>query len=162
MTKQQSGPKDLVQKVNSLRKGKPGLDEERIDAEVDFDSGDEMPNASETEAADSPLHAPQDLRFGGEDVSGMSEWSMRAHSPELDDGLDAGDFKRSDGEILGELWDTLGQKTQDIKGLDITVEAGEVYLRGTTTNGNTREWIEELLLDIPGVKEVHDEIILAK
>jgi hypothetical protein len=134
--------------------------EDYLGEEVDFVSGDELIDNGRIGEMDSPVHPSQDLRFGGEDLSGVSEWSMRARSPELDDGLDAGDIKRSDSEILNEIWETLGDKASEIRNLEITVRGAEVYIVGKVSDAAKRDWVIDLLLNVPGVKNAYDGILV--
>jgi hypothetical protein len=97
--------------------------------------------------------AKQDLRYGGEDVSGVSEWSMRARNLELDDGLDAGDFIRPDTEILDDIFDACEEQGLQRTGVDFEVAGAEVTIRGRADK-QTGERLEQMLLDIPGVKLV--------
>src|SRR5689334_11913515 len=95
------------------------LDEEQSGAAAAF------PNkrSGEVYAGDPDIEtfAKQDLRYGGEDFSSVSEWSMRARNLELDDGLDNGDFVRSDTEILMEVFDACEELGLRSRGIDFEI-----------------------------------------
>jgi hypothetical protein len=104
------------------------------------------------------LAGAPDLRYGGEDLSGVSEWLLRAHSPALDDGLTAGDFLRSDEQILQEVLNTLTPLLGPRHGVQITVQQGLVTITGTVKNMLIREEVVDRVLRVYGVQEVLDRL----
>ena len=128
------------------------------DNEIAFD--DDFVHANNGREMDSPMHPTQDLRFGGEDLSGVSEWSMRAHSPEFDDGSDASDIKRSDTDILNGIWESIGDEESDVRDLEIAVRAAEVFVQGKVKEGGQRENLINLILSVPGVRNVYDGVVV--
>ena len=105
---------------------------------------------------------PNDLRFGGEDISGVSEWSMRATHLELDDGLDAADFHRSDDEIRNEVYELFNERRWTAEPIECDVAGGEVKLNGRISRRDLREEIEAAVKDLPGVREVYNFLELAR
>ena len=125
---------------------------------ADGPSDDEAPplDQAETGIPDIGDFGPQDTRFGGEDLSGMSEWSMRARSLELDDGLDAGDYRRPDNEIIVEAAEALESQLTEPAQLQFQVRGGELTIEGWISSKEQLEKIETAAQNVPGVKEVHN------
>ena len=135
-----------------------GMTFENAEAPWTNDGGEENDESSGDNGLDDAVQASssgKDLRFGGEDISGMSEWSMRARELQLDDGLDAGDFMRSDFEIRSQVEVALNEcmAGNDIK---VEVKEAEVTLRGHYARKLTKAEIEDLVLGIPGVRDVRN------
>ena len=122
-----------------------GLREGEIGADVDLPE-------------DFPAALPE-LRFGGEDVSGVSEWTMRARRLELDDGLGGADFARSDEEILGDVLDALREHVAQAERIECSVTGGVVTLKGAIESPVLRERLELLVKDLPGVREVRSSLL---
>lgn len=97
---------------------------------------------------------PNDARFGGEDVSVISEWTFRAHQPDLDAGLGAEQFKRTDLEIYEQLLETLEEECHSGREISIDVSGGEVTLSGVVTSREVRDQLETAALHVPGVRSV--------
>ena len=131
-------------------------------ADLVSDEGNDEPPVPEGESSagdpDIGILGSLDLRFGGEDISGVSEWSMRARALELDDGLDAGDFKRPDKEIAQEIFDAFQEEELDITNFECEVAGAEVTMRGIAASSEARERMEDMIKDLPGVKEVSNLI----
>jgi len=100
-----------------------------------------------------------DLRFGGEDISGVSEWSLRATHLELDDGLDAGDFHRSDEEIRSEIFELLDERHWSDESIEYVVSGAEVRLSGKVSKRELCQEVESAIRDLPGVKEVQNFLL---
>lgn len=134
---------------SEIRAGHPTADEPSDDEPSD-------PGQDETGIPGIGDFAPQDTRFGGEDISGMSEWSMRARMLELDDGLDAGDYKRPDNEIAIDLADALERELRGPGELSFKVSGGEITVEGWLAGKEQIDNLETIALNVPGVKEVHN------
>jgi hypothetical protein len=102
----------------------------------------------------------RDLRIGGVDDSGVSEWSMRQHSPRHDDGFDQGDFLRSDHEISEQIQTIIDGIHADRMNIDFSVAGGVVTLSGYVEAPEDKDVIEEYALQILGVEEVRNQIQL--
>ena len=135
------------------------------DALVDFDDEGELVDGGEISGTQPEVYAgdpnlettpANDLRFGGEDMSGVSEWSMRARHLELDDGLDAGDFHRSDDDIRAELYELFHERKWTDRPLVYEVVGAEVKLKGKVESAGLLQEIEIAIKDLPGVKEVYN------
>jgi osmotically-inducible protein OsmY len=88
-------------------------------------------------------------------------WTIQFILPEFDDGLDAGDIKRSDSEILDEIWESLGDSESEMRNFEIIVRGAEVFIKGQVDNTVIRERLINLVLTIPGVRNVYDGISVA-
>lgn len=113
-------------------------------------------DASLLSVAEGAQLAPVDLRFGGEDISGMSEWTMRAHRFELDEGLSAGDYFRPDEEILEEAYAALSAHGVPDETIRMRVRGAVVSVEGSVPSRTQRVQVESWLLDVPGVKDVQN------
>lgn len=96
----------------------------------------------------------QDLRFGGQDVSGISEWTLRAHNLQLDDGLDEGDVRRSDEALLSDIVELCVEYHYNLEAIECTVQGAQVTLRGRVPGVERREFLENAVRSIAGVQEV--------
>ncbi len=68
-------------------------------------------------------------------------------------------YRRSDERIREDVCEILTQHGQiDASEVEVDVRDGEVTLRGTVDSRRTRRLAEEAVEDIPGVKDVHNEL----
>ena len=81
---------------------------------------------------------------------------MRATHLELDDGLDAGDFHRSDDEIRNEVYELFNERHWTDQRINCDVVGGEVKLNGKISQADLREEVEAAIKDLPGVREVYN------
>ena len=142
---------DTNQNVDSynIRIAHPTEDEPSDDEAI-------SPSGEETGIPDVSDLGSQDTRYGGEDLSGMSEWSMRAKNLQLDDGLDAGDYKRPDNEIAANAVEAFKKQLTSPGELRFKVQGGELTIEGWIKSKDQFDSIETIALDIPGVKELHN------
>ncbi|HYO54932.1 BON domain-containing protein [Archangium sp.] len=85
-------------------------------------------------------------------------------SPELPrrQGRGPRNYQRSDDRIREDICDRLMQAWMDADDVSIRVEKGEVTLSGTVKSRNEKRAIEDLAEEVLGVKEVHNEIRVAR
>ncbi len=84
-------------------------------------------------------------------------------SPELPRrGRGPRNYQRSDDRIREDICDRLMQSWMDADDVDIRVSKGEVTLKGTVKSRDEKRAIEDLAEEILGVKEVHNEIRVAR
>src|SRR5690606_31305548 len=107
----------------------------------------EIAEADEVYAGDPDIEAfgQTDLRYAGEDISGQSEWSMRAQNLELDDGLDSGDFHRSDAQILEEAREVLAEQFRNLTAIELNVEGSVLYIDGDVHSAQVRQHLEDTM-----------------
>jgi osmotically-inducible protein OsmY len=67
-------------------------------------------------------------------------------------------YKRSDERIKEDVCECLSQGHIDASEIEITVKNGEVTLTGTADDRRTKRMAEELIDDVSGVQEVHNQI----
>ncbi|MFN8392517.1 MAG: BON domain-containing protein [Bdellovibrionota bacterium] len=130
-------------------------------SELDETTDTDLPDSSATVDPEDQTFGAPDLRFGGEDISGVSEWSMRAKNPELDDGIDAGDFKRPDEEILEDLLVACKEDDVSLEGIEFEVDAAVVTIRGKMSDRKSIEAVELTANSVPGVKTVQNQVELS-
>ncbi|HEX8819184.1 MAG TPA: BON domain-containing protein [Archangium sp.] len=84
-------------------------------------------------------------------------------SPELPRrGRGPRNYQRSDDRIREDLCERLMQAWMDADDVDVRVDKGEVTLSGTVKSRDEKRAIEDLAEDVLGVKEVHNEIRVAR
>lgn len=85
-------------------------------------------------------------------------------SPELPrrQGRGPRNYQRSDDRIREDICERLMRAWMDADDVDVRVEKGEVTLSGTVNSRDEKRAIEDLAEDILGVKEVHNEIRVAR
>lgn len=71
-------------------------------------------------------------------------------------------YQRSDDRIREDICERLMQAWMDADDVDVRVDKGEVTLTGTVKSRDEKRAIEDLAEDILGVKDVHNEIRVAR
>ncbi|PTL79308.1 BON domain-containing protein [Vitiosangium sp. GDMCC 1.1324] len=71
-------------------------------------------------------------------------------------------YQRADERIREDICDRLMQGWMDADAVDVRVDGGEVTLSGTVGSRNEKRAIEDLAEEVLGVKEVHNEIRVAR
>jgi hypothetical protein len=70
-------------------------------------------------------------------------------------------YQRSDERILEEVCELLTHHGEiDASQMDVDVRNGEIYLRGMVDSGYTRRLTEEVVEEVPGVRDVRNELRL--
>jgi hypothetical protein len=91
----------------------------------------------------------QDARFGA--GSGQAGGRFSGHGPR--------GYQRSDERICEDACELLTRHGEiDAREMDVEVHSATVILRGTVDSGRTRRLAEELIEDIPGVRDVQNEL----
>jgi len=68
-------------------------------------------------------------------------------------------FQRSDERILEEVCERLSDDPQvDARDISVICSAGLVTLEGTVENRAAKHWVEDLVADCPGVKDVANRL----
>ncbi len=99
--------------------------------------------------------------FGADGLRGAYGSSER--SPELPRrGRGPRNYQRSDDRIREDLCERLMQAWMDADDVDVRVEKGAVTLTGTVKSRDEKRAIEDLAEDVLGVKEVNNEIRVAR
>jgi hypothetical protein len=86
-------------------------------------------------------------------------------SPELprrQQGRGPRSYQRSDDRIREDICERLMRAWMDADDVDVRVEKGEVTLSGTVKSRDEKRAIEDLCEDVLGVKDVHNEIRVAR
>jgi BON domain-containing protein len=86
-------------------------------------------------------------------------------SPELprrQQGRGPRNYQRSDDRIREDICEQLMRAWMDADDVDVRVEKGEVTLTGTVKSRDEKRAIEDLAEDILGVKDVHNELRVAR
>lgn len=116
---------------------------------------DEVSAGNPQDPNDPELISPEtDLRFGGEDLSGVSEWSLRARQPPLGEAEDGAVYDRPDTEIQDELLEFFEEEGFNIDLVRCDVRGGVVTLAGNLSSRKQEELILTGVKEIPGVREV--------
>lgn len=97
----------------------------------------------------------QEQRFRDRDASGTRRFSgagrFSGHGPR--------GYQRSDERIREDVCELLTRHGAiDATDMDVDVRAGTVVLRGSTDSGRIRRLAEELVEDLPGVRDVQNEL----
>jgi osmotically-inducible protein OsmY len=71
--------------------------------------------------------------------------------------------RRSDDKIREEIWELLNNNADlDASEVEVHVESGEVTLRGTVDSRDARWLTEDLVTSVSGVREVYNQIKVAR
>jgi hypothetical protein len=97
-------------------------------------------------------------QFGGGQFGGQSGQQSGPHT-----GKGPRNFKRSDERLNEEISERLMQHGQiDASNIDVEVRGGEVYLRGEVDDRQTKRMAEDILDDVMGITEVHNELRISR
>ncbi|MCB0359141.1 MAG: BON domain-containing protein [Bdellovibrionales bacterium] len=119
------------------------------------------PNDAEFYDEPSPdaVFGARDVRYGAEDLSGMSEWEMRQLSRGRFAGVGPRNYVRSDERVLEWVCERLMlHKYLDPSDIDVTVQGGEVTLEGTVQLRAEKYLAEDLAAHVPGVEDVNNRL----